>query len=125
MPTLKRGEELSSGARAPQGRFRGNALQRMLHESPEPHPVRVSVVRFEPGAVNYWHSHSGGQVLHVISGVGRHQRRGEEVETLQAGDTASVEAGQVHWHGASREESMAHIAISIGETEWTDEAPPP
>lgn len=124
MATLRRGEELSTGARAPQGRFRGDALQRMLHESSQPHAVRVSVVQFEPGAANYWHSHSGGQVLHVISGVGRHQREGEEIETLRAGDTASVEAGQKHWHGAAREEAMAHIAVSVGETEWTEEPPP-
>jgi quercetin dioxygenase-like cupin family protein len=122
--TTLRGDELSSGGEAAQGRFRGRATIRALHTSADPHPVRVAVVSFEPGTVNFWHSHAGGQVLHVLSGQGRHQRDGEAEESLRAGDTATVEPGRRHWHGAAREHAMAHLAISIGETAWTDDAPP-
>jgi quercetin dioxygenase-like cupin family protein len=40
-----------------------------------PSVLRVHSVTFEPGARTAWHTHPVGQVLHVISGIGRVQRR--------------------------------------------------
>lgn len=33
---------------------------------------------------------------------------------LRVGDMVHVPAGEMHWHGASRETVMAHTAISLG-----------
>ena len=33
--------------------------------------VMINNVFFEPGSRTYWHSHDGGQVLHVLAGQGR------------------------------------------------------
>jgi quercetin dioxygenase-like cupin family protein len=119
---IRRGEHMAGDVRPPVGRFTGAAEQRTFHDPGGSHAVRVSFVRFEPGTLTYWHRHSGGQVLHVVEGSGRHRVAGGEVETLGEGDTARVAPGVSHWHGAAPGSAMAHLAVSIGEIEW--EGPP-
>jgi quercetin dioxygenase-like cupin family protein len=80
--------------------------------------VLISCVTFSPDATTHWHSHAGGQVLHVTGGRGRVQERGGPVRVLEVGDTAVAEAGVEHWHGAVRDQSLTHIAISSGLTTW-------
>ena len=84
--------------------------------------VNVTMVRFAAGVRNHWHFHRGGQVLHVVDGTGYVQSRGEAARRVAAGDTVSAEAGEEHWHGATEEGPMAHLAISIGETVWLEES---
>jgi len=86
----------------------------------DPHPVRVSVVRFEPGTRNHWHRHGGGQVLHVVEGEGFVQLHGEPAQRIRTGDTVSTTPGEVHRHGAGPEGPMAHVAVSIGDTTWLE-----
>ena len=107
--------------------FSGPATSHPLHESVQPHPVRVSVVHFRPGIRNHWHRHSGGQLLHVLDGAGFVQVRGDQVRRLEVGDTVSAPPDEEHWHGAGPEASMSHIAVSIGDTIWLEpaEMPPP
>ncbi len=85
-------------------------------------PVRVNRVSFPDGAVTYWHSHEGGQVLQVVAGEGRYQERGGEIRPLRPGDTIVAAAGVEHWHGAADGADMVHIAFSSGTSEW-GEAP--
>jgi quercetin dioxygenase-like cupin family protein len=101
--------------------FTGPASSHPLHEA-DGHPVRVSVVRFERGVRNHWHRHTGGQVLHVVEGEGYVQRRGEAVRRIRDGDTVVAQPDEEHWHGATAEGPMAHIAVSIGETIWLEPA---
>jgi quercetin dioxygenase-like cupin family protein len=122
MALIARGEHMAGDTRPPQGSFTGPARQRTFHIQETPHPVRVSFVRFDPGALTHWHSHSGGQVLHVVEGEGRHCIEGGDVETVRVGDTATVEPGRRHWHGAGPADAMAHLAVSIGDVTW--EGPP-
>ena len=49
--------------------------------------VRALRVTFAPGARTAWHAHPGGQVLHVVDGVGRVQSAGGPVRPLRPGDT--------------------------------------
>jgi quercetin dioxygenase-like cupin family protein len=77
-------------------------------------------VRFQPGATTHWHSHSGGQVLHVVAGEGRAQDRDADVLALSPGDTVTAEAGQEHWHGAAPGSEMTHLAVTIGEVTWLE-----
>lgn len=85
--------------------------------------ITAAVVHFAPAARTAWHTHSLGQTIFVTEGVGRVQREGGEIEEIRAGDTAFFEPGENHWHGASPDRFMAHIAIvknpeSGSGTEW-------
>ena len=53
-----------------------------------------------------------GQILIVTAGTGRVQRWGGPIEEIRAGDVVRIPAGQKHWHGASPQASMTHIAIT-------------
>jgi quercetin dioxygenase-like cupin family protein len=76
-------------------------------------PARVSgaVVTFEPGARTAWHTHPLGQTLIVTSGLGRAQRAGGAIEEIRQGDVVWIEPGEKHWHGASPDTAMTHIAL--------------
>lgn len=43
-------------------------------------------VVFEPGVINAWHTHAGGQVLICTDGIGYHQIEGRPVEVMHPGD---------------------------------------
>ena len=76
-------------------------------------PVRVSGghVTFEPGARSAWHTHPLGQVLVVTAGVGWTQCEGGPSEEIRAGDVVFCPPGHRHWHGATPDSPMAHIAL--------------
>ena len=69
-------------------------------------------VVFEPGVINAWHSHAGGQVLIVTDGIGYHQIEGQPVEVLHPGDVAMCPPGVRHWHGAAPHSRFAHLAAN-------------
>ena len=69
-------------------------------------------VVFEPGVINAWHSHAGGQVLIVTDGIGYHQMEGQPVEVLRLGDVAMCPPGVRHWHGAAPNSRFAHLAAN-------------
>ena len=56
--------------------FTGEAWYDVLVRGESPSRIRVSLVRFAPGARNAWHRHPMGQTLHVTDGLGRCQARG-------------------------------------------------
>lgn len=70
-------------------------------------------VVFEPGVINNWHTHAGGQILIATDGVGYHQIEGQQVEILHPGDVAYCPPGMKHWHGGSADSSFAHIAVNM------------
>lgn len=69
-------------------------------------------VVFEPGVINNWHTHEGGQILIATDGIGYHQIEGQPVEVLYPGDVALCPPGVKHWHGGSADTSFAHIAAN-------------
>ena len=73
--------------------------------------VSASSVHFTPGARTAWHTHPNGQTIFVLEGVGHAQRRGGAIEVIRPGDRVFFEPGEEHWHGASAERFMTHIAI--------------
>src|SRR5687768_14549521 len=83
-----------------------------LFQANAPARASGSLVTFEPGARSAWHTHPLGQVLIVTAGLGRVQRWGDPVDEIRQGDVVWIPPGQKHWHGASPDSSMAHIAIS-------------
>lgn len=73
--------------------------------------VAAALVHFMPGARTAWHTHPHGQTIFVTEGVGRCQREGSPVETIQPGDRVFFEPGERHWHGAAPDRLMVHVAI--------------
>ena len=47
----------------------------------------------------------------VTAGCGRVQREGGPVEDIRPGDVVRFAPGEKHWHGASADTAMTHIAI--------------
>lgn len=82
-------------------------------------------VVFEPGVINAWHSHPGGQILIVTDGIGYHQIEGQPVEVLHPGDVVKCPPDVKHWHGASANSRFAHLAVGTNPDKpavvWTDE----
>lgn len=70
-----------------------------------------ALVTFEPGARTAWHTHPAGQTLIVTSGVGLVQREGGPIEEIRPGDVVWFEPNEKHWHGASPNKAMSHIAV--------------
>jgi quercetin dioxygenase-like cupin family protein len=87
---------------APSDNFTGVVLQ----------DPRATNVHFTPGARTAWHSHPVGQVLYAVSGVGRVQLEGEDVQILYPGDTAMIPPNTRHWHGAAPDMLFTHLAMS-------------
>ncbi|HEX2152915.1 MAG TPA: cupin domain-containing protein [Acidimicrobiia bacterium] len=102
--------------------FTGKVEMASFSEPADDDGVLVLAVRFSPGARTDWHSHPGGQVLHVVTGRGLVANRDGQRLEVAAGDTVTTPPGEMHWHGAGPEESMMHLSItSHGKTEWSDE----
>ena len=95
--------------------FTGTVWQDPVVEAPEPARVRAARVAFEPGARTAWHTHPLGQTLHVLSGLGRVQAKGGPVREIRAGDSVWIPPGEKHWHGASPEHGMVHLAVHEAE----------
>ncbi|WP_084103198.1 cupin domain-containing protein [Demequina sp. NBRC 110056] len=106
--------------------FTGDVYFNAYYAGQEPSRARLNLVRFTPGAHTAWHRHAVGQTLHVTEGLGYVQSRGEELIVLQPGDTVHTPAGEWHWHGATADQFMCHLALWEGngpdddepETEW-------
>ena len=77
----------------------------------DPSRVTGASVTFEPSARTAWHSHPLGQTLIVTAGCGRVQREGGPIEEIRPGDAVWSPPGEKHWHGASPNTAMTHIAI--------------
>jgi quercetin dioxygenase-like cupin family protein len=91
--------------------FIGDVWLDVIARGEKPSRMRVSLVRFAPGARNAWHAHAVGQTLYVTDGVGRIQSRGGKVIEIRAGDTIYTPPGEWHWHGAAPDRIMTHHAI--------------
>jgi quercetin dioxygenase-like cupin family protein len=95
---------------APAAYFTGTVWVEPLSET-DLLEVQVFRVTFSPGARTAWHTHPKGQTLIVTSGNGLFQKRGEAVQTMQQGDVIVIPALEEHWHGASPNSLMQHLAI--------------
>jgi len=96
--------------------FTGHArITRMTGLSDDP-KLNAYRVEFELGARTDWHTHSGTQLLLIISGRCRLQRDGESITEIADGDVACIAPGERHWHGAGPDSPMTHLAINIDST---------
>ena len=109
MDILRSGERPTERGRADY--FTGTVWLDPIGTAPAPGRLRSLRVSFEPGARTAWHTHPFGQVLHILAGVGRVQLAGSPVQTVKAGDTVVIRAGERHWHGAAPDHAMMHLAM--------------
>jgi hypothetical protein len=57
----------------------------------------------------------------VAEGRCRFQQWGGPVQEAGVGETIFIPAGEKHWHGATPEAPMVHVALNIDfETEWLE-----
>lgn len=105
--------------------FTGTVWQDPVMEAPEPARVRALLVTFAPGARTAWHTHPLGQTLYVVSGTGLVGLRDAPPRVISAGDTVWFAPGEEHWHGASPDNAMTHMAIQEAEdgraVDWLDQ----
>ena len=73
--------------------------------------VRAGMRRWPRGARTAWHAHPNGQTIWVTEGLGLVQRRGGQVEVIRPGDRVFFAPGEDHWHGATRDRFMTHVAM--------------
>ena len=53
-----------------------------------------------------------GQVLLVTEGQGFYQEKGKPARPLKKGDVVNIPENVEHWHGASAQNKLVHIAIT-------------
>lgn len=102
--------------------FTGAVTVKPLAAGPDVQPVKLLRVEFAPGARTNWHTHSGVQILTVVEGRCRFQHEGGPVGEAGPGETIYIPKDEKHWHGATPEGPMVHLALNIAlETEWLEE----
>lgn len=92
--------------------FTGDVYIDAVASEPAQSRVQANLVRFTPGARTAWHTHPLGQTIYVTEGVGLCQRRGGPVEVIRPGDRVFFEPDEDHWHGATPERFMVHLALN-------------
>ena len=95
----------------PAAQFTGTVYIDGIRNPDEQSVVGCAHVRFAPGARTAWHHHPKGQTLYVTDGIGLVARRGGPIQRIHAGDVVYIEPGEQHWHGATPDRFMAHVAI--------------
>lgn len=100
-----------ASAKGPAEYFTGTVRIDARTQTENPARVGTATVTFEPGARTAWHTHPLGQTLIVVSGIGLAQREGDPIEEIRPGDIVWFAPGEKHWHGASPDVAMTHIAI--------------
>lgn len=93
--------------------FKGQSYLNMLTTE----GVTICNVTFEPGCRNNWHIHKaesgGGQILLCTDGNGWYQESGKDAQKLYPGDVVVIPSGIKHWHGATKDNWFAHLAVEL------------
>lgn len=118
MKILRNSERISR--KAPADWFTGEVWLDPVVSPEAPSRMQATYVTFTHGARTNWHTHPINQVLHVISGYGWVQLKGQPAQAISAGDVVVIAAGEDHWHGAQASRTMTHLAMQ--EIDATGEA---
>lgn len=124
---------------APAENFTGTVRVGGWFEAEAPARTYGATVAFEPGARTHWHTHPLGQTLVVTAGTGRVQHWGGPVQEVRPGDVVRIPPGAKHWHGASPDAPMTHVATverpddgpgtvwmeAVSDEQYTAGSPPP
>ena len=80
--------------------------------------LRVSRIRFEPGARTYWHVHTSAQILVAEEGKGRYQEQGNALKDFGVGQPAYLKPNTAHWHGAAPDSPLVQATMYSGDLKW-------
>jgi quercetin dioxygenase-like cupin family protein len=109
--TMKFTQSSGQTETGPESSFTGAVYVDRLRNPDDQSGVACAHVRFTPGARTAWHTHPKGQTLYVTDGIGYVASRGGDLHEIRPGDVVYIEPGEEHWHGATRDRFMAHVAI--------------
>jgi quercetin dioxygenase-like cupin family protein/alkylhydroperoxidase/carboxymuconolactone decarboxylase family protein YurZ len=119
---LKNTTAFPKGEKISNNNFTGIAYVHMMITPDNIYNASIGNVTFEPKARTNWHKHPGGQILLVADGKGFYQEKGNPALLIRKGDVVRIPPDTEHWHGASPDSGLTHIAISInlekGSVEW-------
>ena len=107
---MTRGTSLDTNA-GPSDWFTGTVYLDTIASPAPPSRLAAASVHFTPGAHTAWHTHPYGQTIFVVEGICLCQGRGGGAEAVHPGDRVYFEPGEEHWHGASPDRFMTHIAM--------------
>ncbi|MFJ2603621.1 cupin domain-containing protein [Streptomyces sp. NPDC087425] len=108
-------------AKLPAAMFTGDAWADVIQRGEDPSRARANLVRFAPGARTAWHSHGLGQTLYIVAGIALIQSRGGDIVEACPGDVIFTPPGEEHWHGATPDRFMAHLALWEGDdVDWLE-----
>jgi 4-carboxymuconolactone decarboxylase len=97
--------------------FTGTVFANIPVSSKDGYETTMGKVTFSPKARTNWHIHPTGQILVVTSGTGYYQEKGKPLQVIREGDVVKIPLNTEHWHGASHESEMVHLAIVPGKPE--------
>jgi quercetin dioxygenase-like cupin family protein len=104
-------------AQGPADWFTGDVYIDMIRNPSDQCDIGCAHVRFSPGARTAWHSHPKGQTLYITDGIGWVCCRGGDVVEVRPGDVVWIEPDEEHWHGATADRFMAHVAMQQADGE--------
>lgn len=110
-PLFPKGEKLSNEW------FSGNAYLHPMLGRDKNNDFALGSVTFEAGARTHWHTHPKGQVLIITEGEGFYQEKGKPAQRIKKGDVVNIPESVEHWHGATADTEMVHIALTNYEGE--------
>jgi quercetin dioxygenase-like cupin family protein len=70
----------------------------------------AALTTFGLGGRLNWHTHDSEQILYVTEGRGIVATK-EKEHSITPGCIVFIEAGEVHWHGATEESALTHLNI--------------
>lgn len=110
-PLFPKGEKLSNEW------FSGDAYLHPMLNRDKNNDFVLGSVTFEAGARTHWHTHPKGQVLIITKGEGFYQEKGRPAQRIKKGDVVNIPESVEHWHGATTDTEMVHIALTNYEGE--------
>jgi quercetin dioxygenase-like cupin family protein len=93
-----------------------------LHTAAAPDGIRVDRFFYPPGGHTHWHVHTGEQVLYGEQGDGWVAFDERPRVGLTRGAIVHIPVGVPHWHGATPDSPLIHLAVTAGgDTTWLRE----
>ncbi|SEO94249.1 (R)-mandelonitrile lyase [Actinacidiphila rubida] len=108
---MKYTKSAAQTATGPTSAFTGAVYVDGLRNPDGQSAVGCAHMRFTPGARTAWHHHPKGQTLYVTDGIGLVATWAGGVQEIRAGHVVYIEPGEEHWHGATADRFMAHVAM--------------
>jgi quercetin dioxygenase-like cupin family protein len=90
--------------------FEGEVRTQRLFHADTGNGNEMLMVFFSPGGRTHPHIHKQGQILHITEGKGI-VATDTEKRVVTAGDVVVIPPGAWHWHGATPDSAMSHLAI--------------